>query len=119
MNEEAKKQYEFLRGKVDIYQKGFTHLQTMGEALEKDFHFVVDMTIDEKDEAVKTRGALRTLFSYVEAHIYAMKKLALDCADFDGGFTAEEIAMLKEETCELDDKGIVELIRSLFLYQEM
>lgn len=62
---------------------------------------------ENNDTAVRTY--LRGFFAWVEATIFGLKRIALKMSDHKQLFSEAELAMLQEQTYDLDEKGNTKL----------
>jgi hypothetical protein len=90
---------------LDVYSEGIEYLQAMTSILEKDLDEVVRIQAGEEVNDTAVRVVLRTLFAWVEATVFALKRIALKISEHKELFSSAEMAMLHEHSYDLDEKG--------------
>lgn len=61
--------------------------------------------MDKNDDAYYRRGFIRALFAMIEGSIFVIKQTTLVAGFSESKLSFAEVALLKEETFELDNKG--------------
>jgi hypothetical protein len=81
-------------------------LQHLVPTLQDDVKLLLQQ-IDKDPADVTRRSLVRAVFSYIEATLHAMKDAALDAHEQKHMiFSAADLAMLREETYFIDDRGV-------------
>lgn len=86
----------------NAFREEFSRFIELTDLLSNDTNVLFPTTTDE----TSMRAYIRAVFASIEGTTFALKQLALRQAEHGrGGFTSAELAMLREETFDLNEKG--------------
>jgi len=81
----------------------------MKKILTDDLTEIAKIQAGEENNDTAVRTYLRGLFAWVEATIFGLKGIALKMSEHKTLFSPAELAMLQEQTYDLDEKGNIKL----------
>jgi hypothetical protein len=105
LDEETMKVIKDFQKDLDVYSEGITYLLTMDRIFETEISEVAKIQAGQEDNEMAVRAVLRTLFAWVEATVFALKRIALKTTEHKELFSPAELAMLHEHSYDLDEKG--------------
>lgn len=86
-------------------EKAVTELSEVQESLGRDV-LVCTKMLGQEDNPFWRRTLVRTSFAFIEGMVHRMKQLAFEVYSYEGiSLSRSEVAMLLEESYELNDKG--------------
>jgi hypothetical protein len=109
LDDKTKKVLLAFADELHICSEGLRYLDEMKKILIDDLTEITKIQASEENNDTVVRTYLRGLFAWVEATIFGLKRIALKMSGHKKLFSPAELAMLQEQTYDLDEKGNIKL----------